>query len=78
MYTLYSSYGMDVGTLFLIGFTSSGIFSMFIGAPLRDDLARDPSHHHHHHAARAGTQGARHAPQEPRVMNSVSSLTRTM
>ena len=31
MYTLYSSYGVDVGTLFLTGFLSSAIFGTFLG-----------------------------------------------
>ena len=31
MYSLYSSYGVDVGTLFLIGFASSAIFGTFLG-----------------------------------------------
>lgn len=31
MYSLYSSYGVDVGTLFLTGFASSAIFGTFLG-----------------------------------------------
>ena len=31
MYTLYSSYGVDVGTLFLTGFLSSAVFGTFLG-----------------------------------------------
>jgi MFS family permease len=31
MYTLYKSYGVDVGTLFLTGFLSSAIFGTFLG-----------------------------------------------
>lgn len=31
MYTLYQGYGVDVGALFLTGFLSSAIFSLFIG-----------------------------------------------
>merc|ERR1711998_390805 len=31
MYTLYQSYGVDIGTLFLTGFGTSAIFSLFIG-----------------------------------------------
>eukprot|EP00903_Cladosiphon_okamuranus_P018949 g17426.t1 len=31
MYTLYQSYGVDVGTLFLTGFSSSAIFGTFLG-----------------------------------------------
>ena len=32
MYTLYSSYNVDVGTLFLTGFLSSAVFGTFLGA----------------------------------------------
>jgi len=31
MYSLYSSYGVDVGTLFLTGFASSAVFGTFLG-----------------------------------------------
>ncbi len=31
MYTLYTSYGVDVGTLFITGFLSSAIFGTFLG-----------------------------------------------
>ena len=31
MYTLYSSYGVDVGSLFLTGFLSSALFGTFLG-----------------------------------------------
>ena len=31
MYTLYSSYGVHVGTLFLTGFLSSALFGTFLG-----------------------------------------------
>ena len=31
MYTLYSSYGVNVGTLFLTGFMSSAVFGTFLG-----------------------------------------------
>lgn len=31
MYTLYSSYGVNVGTLFLTGFLSSAVFGTFLG-----------------------------------------------
>jgi MFS family permease len=31
MYTLYTSYGVDVGTLFITGFLSSAIFGTFVG-----------------------------------------------
>lgn len=31
MYTLYKSYGVDIGTLFLTGFLSSAIFGTFLG-----------------------------------------------
>jgi MFS family permease len=31
MYTLYSSYGVNVGTLFITGFLSSAIFGTFLG-----------------------------------------------
>lgn len=31
MYTLYQSYDMDVGTLFLTGFSSAAIFGTFLG-----------------------------------------------
>lgn len=31
MYTLYKSYGVDVGTLFLTGFLSSAVFGTFLG-----------------------------------------------
>ena len=31
MYTLYQSYGVNVGTLFLTGFSSSAIFGTFLG-----------------------------------------------
>ena len=31
MYTLYQSYGVDVGTLFLTGFSSAAIFGTFLG-----------------------------------------------
>merc|ERR1711871_1491972 len=31
MYTLYQGYGVDVGSLFLTGFLSSAVFSMFVG-----------------------------------------------
>lgn len=34
MYTLYQSYGVDIGTLFLTGFASSAIFSTFVGSLL--------------------------------------------
>lgn len=39
MYTLYQSYGVDIGTLFLIGFASSGIFGTFAGSFI-DQLGR--------------------------------------
>lgn len=31
MYTLYQSYGVDVGTLFLTGFSSAAVFGTFLG-----------------------------------------------
>lgn len=31
MYTLYQSYGVDVGTLFLVGFSSAAVFGTFLG-----------------------------------------------
>lgn len=31
MYTLYQSYGVDVGMLFLTGFSSSAVFGTFLG-----------------------------------------------
>ena len=31
MFTLYQSYGVDISTLFVTGFASSAVFSMFIG-----------------------------------------------
>jgi Sugar-tranasporters, 12 TM len=31
MYTLYTSYGVNVGTLFLTGFLSSAVFGTFLG-----------------------------------------------
>lgn len=31
MYTLYQSYGVNVGTLFLTGFSSAAIFGTFLG-----------------------------------------------
>jgi len=39
MYTLYQSYGVDIGTLFLTGFGASAVFSLFIG-PLIDKYGR--------------------------------------
>ena len=39
MYTLYQSYGVDIGSLFITGFFTSGIFSMFIG-PFIDKYGR--------------------------------------
>lgn len=32
MYTLYQSYGVDISTLFLVGFASAAVFSTFIGS----------------------------------------------
>ena len=31
MYTLYTSYGVDVGTLFITGFLNGAIFGTFLG-----------------------------------------------
>lgn len=31
MYTLYSSYGVSVGTLFITGFLSSAVFGTYLG-----------------------------------------------
>eukprot|EP00936_MAST-01D_sp_MAST-1D-sp1_P002491 g2491.t1 len=39
MFTLYQSYGVDISTLFVTGFASSAVFSMFIG-PLVDRWGR--------------------------------------
>jgi len=39
MYTLYQSYGVDIGTLFITGFFTSGLFSLWIG-PLIDKYGR--------------------------------------